>query len=96
MERGKKRLEKLRRRREAAVKLFEQGERQSTVARSLRVSRQSVSEWWLAWRAGDTKKLKGATEAGRRPRVQPEQLTATRSFGFYGLPGRPIEARVDP
>ena len=74
MERGKKRLEKLRRRREAAVKLFEQGARQATVAHSLRASRQSVSEWWLAWRDGDTKKLKGATEAGRRPRVQPEQL----------------------
>ena len=56
------------------MKLFDQGARQATVAHSLRASRQSVSEWWLAWRAGDTKKLKGATEAGRRPRVQPEQL----------------------
>jgi transposase len=74
MERGKKRLERLRRRREAAVRLFEQGERQATVAHMLRASRQSVSEWWLAWRAGDTKKLKGATEAGRKPRVQAEQL----------------------
>jgi hypothetical protein len=59
MERGKKQLEKLRRRREAAVKLFEQGARQATVAHSLRASRQSVSEWWLAWRAGDTKKAQG-------------------------------------
>jgi hypothetical protein len=64
MERGKKRLERLRRRREAAVKLFEQRERQAMVAHSLRASRQSVTEWWLAWRSGDTNKLKGATEAG--------------------------------
>jgi hypothetical protein len=43
MERGIKRLEKLRERREKAVALFEQGERQAAVAVHLRVSRQSVS-----------------------------------------------------
>jgi hypothetical protein len=49
MERGKARLEKLRKRRKKAVALFEQGERQAAVALHLRVSRQSVSEWWQAW-----------------------------------------------
>jgi len=57
-----------------AVALFEQGERQATVAHTLRVSRQSVSEWWLAWHSGNTQALTGATQAGRKPRLQPEQL----------------------
>ena len=74
MERGKKRLEKLRKRRQKAVALFEQGERQCSVAQHLRVSRQSVSEWWLAWHSGDTKALNGATRAGRKPRLDKEQL----------------------
>ena len=74
MERGKKRLKRLRDRRMKAVALFEQGERQATVAHILRVSKQSISEWWLAWRNGDTRALNGATAAGRRPRLQPEQL----------------------
>ena len=74
MERGKKRLKRLRARRMKAVALFEQGERQATVAHILRVSKQSVSEWWQAWHNGDTRALNGATEAGRKPRLQPEQL----------------------
>ena len=74
MERGRKRLEKLRKRRQKAVVLFEQGERQCSVAQHLRVSRQSVSEWWLAWHNGDTKALNGATRAGRKPRLDKEQL----------------------
>jgi transposase-like protein len=49
-----------------AVALFEQGERQATVAHILRVSRQSVSEWWLAWRHGDIDALNGATQTGRK------------------------------
>ena len=71
------------------MKLFEQGERQAMVAHSLRASRQSVSEWWLAWRAGDTKKLKGATEAGRRPRVQPEQLKRVEQELLRGARAHP-------
>jgi transposase len=74
MERGEKRLEKLRKRRRKAVELFEQGERHATVAHILRVSRQSVSEWWLAWHNHDTQKLNGASRAGRKPRLQQEQL----------------------
>jgi transposase len=74
MERGKKRLEKLRKRRQKAVALFEQGERQCIVAQHLRVSRQSVSEWWQAWDNGDTKALAGATRAGRKPRLEKKQL----------------------
>jgi transposase len=74
MERGLKRLQKLRDRRLKAVALFEQGERQAHVAQLLKVSRQSVSEWWIAWHFGDTKALNGATQAGRPPRLHPDQL----------------------
>ena len=72
MERGIRRLQKLKERRLKAVALFEQGERQATVAQILRVSRQSVSQWWIAWHSGDT--LNGALRAGRKPRLQKEQL----------------------
>jgi len=74
MERGKQRLEKLRKRRRKAVELFEQGERQATVAHILRVSKQSVSEWWLAWQNHDTKKLDGAIRTGRKPRLDKDEL----------------------
>ena len=74
MERGKSRLERLRKRRLKAVALFERGERQCSVAQHLRVSRQSVSEWWIAWRDGNTQVLNGATRAGRKPRLEKEQL----------------------
>jgi pterin-4a-carbinolamine dehydratase len=57
MERGRKRLQKLRERRMKAAALVEQGERQASVAHILGVSRQRVSEWWLAWRNGDTEAM---------------------------------------
>src|SRR5271157_5015628 len=85
MERGKKRLEKLRKRRQKAVVLFEQGERQCSVAQHLRVSRQSVSEWWLAWHNGDTKALNGATRAGRKPRWTVNNWRWWRRNSFVGL-----------
>jgi hypothetical protein len=69
MERGKQRREKLLKRRGKAVALFEEGERQATVAHLLRVSKQSVSEWWLAWQNHDTQEPEGATRTGRLPRL---------------------------
>jgi transposase len=74
MERGKKRLQKLRKRRYKAVELFKKGERQAAVAHSLRVSRQSVSRWYRDWLSGNREALRGATRAGRRGRLQREQL----------------------
>lgn len=74
MERGTKRLQKLRERRRKAVALFEQGERQATVAQMLRVSKQSANQWYWAWRNKDLQRLEGATRAGRPPRLDTEQL----------------------
>jgi transposase len=74
MERGIKRLQKLKERRLKAVALFKEGERQADIARRLRVSKQAVSQWWISWSKGDTRALNGATRAGRKPRLEKEQL----------------------
>lgn len=74
MERGIKRQLELRKRRLKAVALFEKGERQVTVARQLRVSKQAVSQWWIAWHNGNDRLLNGAVRAGRPPRLEKQQL----------------------
>ena len=74
MERGLKRLRQLKERRLKAVALFEKGERQAVVARRLRVSKQAVSQWWNAWRIGDTRRLNGALRTGRMPRLGKPEL----------------------
>lgn len=62
------------RRRARAAQLFRAGKKQAEVARSLRVSRQSVSRWFLSFLEGGAKKLKGAGRAGRKPRLDARQL----------------------
>ena len=74
MERGIKRLQKLKERRLKAVALFKEGVRQADVARQLRVSKQAVSQWWISWSKGDTSALNGATRAGRKPRLDEKML----------------------
>jgi transposase len=74
MARGIKRLQKLRERRKKAVALFEQGERQATVAQILRVSKQSANQWYWAWQNKDLQRLNGAARAGRKSRLDADQL----------------------
>jgi transposase len=74
MERGIKRQLKLKERRLKAVALFEKGVRQADVARKLRVSKQAVSQWWIAWRQGNDRLLNGAPRAGRPARLGKQQL----------------------
>ena len=74
MERGIKRQLTLRKRRLKAVALFEKGERQADIARRLRVSKQAVSQWWIAWKEGNDGLLNGAPTAGRPPRLGKDQL----------------------
>lgn len=74
MERGTKRLQALRKRRQKAITLFDQGERQAAVAAVLKVSRQSVSRWYHDWINKDTKAIQGATQAGRKRRLSKEQI----------------------
>jgi transposase len=78
MERGIKRLRVLRIRREKAIALFNQGERQATVAATLRVSRQSTSRWYNDWLSGNTQAIQGASRAGRKRRLTTEQIELIR------------------
>ncbi len=74
MERGIKRQEALKKRRLKAVALFKKGVRQVDVARQLRVSKQAVSQWWIAWSQGNDRLLNGAEIIGRPARLEREQL----------------------
>jgi transposase len=46
----------------------------ASVARQLKVSRQSVSRWYQHWEKGGAGALQGAGRAGRKPRLSPRQL----------------------
>jgi transposase len=62
------------RRRARAARLFKAGTKQAEVARSLLVSRQSVSRWFRTFVKGGVKGLRGAGRAGRKPRLDAKQL----------------------
>ncbi len=62
-------------RRRQAARLFVAGEIMAEIARALRVSRQSVSRWYQAWRRGGRPALRAAGRAGRKPKLTPAQLT---------------------
>ena len=57
-----------------AVRLFGQGETQSTVARRLDVSRTTAMRWARAWEQEGRDGLQAAGRAGRKPRLSEEQL----------------------
>jgi transposase len=61
-------------RRRRAARLFKAGKRQAEVARSLGVSRQSVSRWFVSFLKASIEGLKGAGRAGRKPRLDAKQL----------------------
>jgi transposase len=84
MERGIKRLQRLRKRREKAIALFNEGERQAAVAAALRVSRQSVSRWYNDWLSGDAAAIQGASRAGRKRRLTKDQVEQIRAKLLQG------------
>ncbi len=61
-------------RRKQAAKLFRAGGRLATVARELKVSRQSVSRWYRQWQQGGLAALRSAGRAGRQPKLDAAQL----------------------
>jgi transposase len=62
------------RRRSRAAQLFKAGKKQAEVARSLGVTRQSVSRWFFTFLKGGVKALKADGRAGRKPRLDSKQL----------------------
>ena len=65
----------LEQRRQQAALLFGKGQTVlASVARQLKVSRQSVSRWYRQWKTGGARALQGAGRAGRKPRLRPRQL----------------------
>ena len=64
----------LQQRRFRAAKLFASGFGKAAVARRLGVSAQSSGRWYAAWQAQGTDGLKKAGRAGRKPRLDPDQL----------------------
>jgi transposase len=70
----KRDFDQLEQRRLQAAKLFDQGFSQAEVSRQLNVHRQSVSRWYQAWHKNGKNALKKAGRAGRKPRLQADQL----------------------
>jgi len=64
----------MQRRRLRAAEMFKKGRSQADVARTLDVSRQSVSIWHRTWQAGGREALKGAGRAGRLPYLDDDDL----------------------
>jgi transposase len=67
-------FEGLEHRRKQAARLFAKGERQASVARQLKASRQSVSRWHRQWKSEGMAGLRAAGRAGRKPRLSAGQL----------------------
>jgi transposase len=61
-------------RRMRAVDLFEQGVIPAEIARQVGVSHQIVSDWRMVWRQSGRDALRAAGRAGRRPKLNSEQL----------------------
>lgn len=62
-------------RRKRAARMFAAGKMiLARIAYELQVSRQSVSRWYEQWKRGGSGALRGAGRAGRRPKLEPQQL----------------------
>lgn len=77
-------FEGLERRRMRAVRMFEQGETQASVARRLGVSRTTALRWARAWDGEGREGLRAAGRAGRKPRLSQEQLEQVESVLLQG------------
>ncbi len=65
----------LEQRRQRAARLFAAGKLSlAEIARELQVSRQSVSRWYAEWKKGGRHALRAAGRAGRKPKLNRQQL----------------------
>jgi transposase len=62
-------FDELERRRFAAIRLWERGEPQASIARQMKVVRQTVARWVKQCRSQGKASLKKAGRAGRKPRL---------------------------
>lgn len=67
-----------------AARLFRRGAAQATVARELGVSRMTAHRWYHAWRAEGRRALKSAGRAGRKPRLDRQQLARVEAALLKG------------
>ena len=74
----KRDFEALEKRRLQAARLFEKGASQAEVARQTGVSRESARRWYVDWQSRGKQGLKKAGRAGRKPRLDSEQLAVLR------------------
>jgi transposase len=73
--RAKRDFVSLERRRKQAARLFAKGDASlASIARELKVTRQSASRWYQQWRQGGAGALKAAGRAGRKPRLNAAQM----------------------
>ena len=61
-------------RRQQAARMFEAGDIMAAVAKVLKVSRQSVSRWWHAWKKKGPKALDSTGRAGRKSKLTSVQF----------------------
>jgi transposase len=90
--RGQRRdFQALEQRRKQAARLFARGtEALASIARQLKVSRQSVSRWHHEWEQNGARALNAAGRAGRKPRLTARQLRRVeaalkKGAGFHGF-----------
>ena len=74
----------LEKRRMRAIGLLESGHSQSEIAGRLEVSRQSVHRWAKSWRQNGADALRRAGRAGRKPRLEPDQVERLRQILLSG------------
>lgn len=74
----------LKARRFQAARLFGRGATQAAVARELEVSRTTASRWYHVWQAKGRQALKGAGRAGRKPRLDHQQLARVETALLKG------------
>jgi len=73
-----------------AARMYAAGKSQAEVARKLGVTRQSACRWYWSWEQGGKDALAGSGRAGRRPRLDEEQMRkieralreGPRAFGY--------------
>src|SRR5205807_10340961 len=68
-------FQQMEQRRKQAGRWFAAGKKiLAAIARELKVSRQSVSRWYAEWRRGGARALRGEGRAGRKPKMNRQQL----------------------